>query len=152
MPTAQPDVIVPVSLNEQEAILGELYDRVAPSVVSINFGLRFEQDFIFTQISSGSGFVIDSEGHIMTNAHVLQISPEITNALEEQEVEISETRVEVRMYDGTITDAEIIGIDLDSDLAVLRVDVPAEILRPIAFADSGTLRVGEMVMAIGNPF
>lgn len=152
VPTPIPDVIVPVSLNEQEAILGELYDATAPSVVSINFALRFEDDFIFTPISSGSGFVLDSEGHIMTNAHVLQISQEISDIIEEQEVEITETRVEVRMFDGTITNAEIVGIDLDSDLAVLRVDVAQEMLRPIVFADSGNLRVGQMVLAIGNPF
>src|SRR5690606_22827696 len=65
-PTPVPDLIVPVSLSEQEAILGQLYERVAPSVVSINFALRFEDDFIFTPISSGSGFVLDNEGHIMT--------------------------------------------------------------------------------------
>ena len=152
IPTALPDVVIPISLNEQESILGQLYETAAPSVVSINHGLRFEDDFIFTSISSGSGFVINSEGYIVTNAHVLQFPPEILEFVEDEDLEIVETRVEVRMFDGTITDAEIIGIDLDSDIAVIRVDVIPELLRPIDFADSDRLRVGQTVLAIGNPF
>lgn len=152
MPTALPDIVVPMSLNEQESIFGELYERAAPSVVSISYGLRFEDDFIFTSISSGSGFVITSDGYIVTNAHVLQFPSELLAFIEEEALEISETRVEVRMFDGTITDAEIIGIDLDSDIAVLQVDVAPELLRPIAFANSQHLRVGQTVLAIGNPF
>lgn len=152
VPTPMPDVVVPVSLNEQEAILGQLYETVAPSVVSISYGLRFEGDFIFTPISSGSGFVVDETGHIVTNSHVLQLSSEISQFIEEEDIEVSETRVEVRMFDGIITEAEIIGIDLDSDIAVIKVDIAPEFLRPIDFADSTRLRVGQTVLAIGNPF
>ncbi len=152
VPTPLPDVVVPVSLNEQESILGQLYETVAPSVVSISYGLRFEGDFIFTPISSGSGFVVDETGHIVTNSHVLQLSNEISQFIEEEDIEVSETRVEVRMFDGIITEAEIIGIDLDSDIAVIKVDIAPELLRPIDFADSTRLRVGQTVLAIGNPF
>lgn len=151
-PTPLPDVVVPVSLSEQESILGQLYETAAPSVVSISYGLRFEGDFIFTPISSGSGFIIDDEGYIVTNTHVLQLPDDISQFIEEEDIEVSETRVEVRMFDGTITEAEIIGIDLDSDIAVIQVDVAPEILRPIDFADSTRLRVGQTVLAIGNPF
>ncbi|MGB7339132.1 MAG: trypsin-like peptidase domain-containing protein [Phototrophicaceae bacterium] len=151
-PAYVPDVIIPVSLTEQEAALGALYDKAAPSVVSINFALRFEDDFIYTPISSGSGFIISEQGYIVTNAHVLQVSEDIRRIIEAEEVEISDARVEVRMFDGTITPAEIIGIDSDSDLAVIQVDVPISSLTPIAFADSNALRVGETVLAIGNPF
>ncbi|MEM9953710.1 MAG: trypsin-like peptidase domain-containing protein [Chloroflexota bacterium] len=151
-PTPVPDVVVPVSLSEQEAILGELYERAAPSVVAISYGVRFDDDSIYTPVSTGSGFVIDAEGHIMTNSHVLQISPDIATVIEQQELEIFDERVEVRLFDGTITRAEIIGMDLDSDLAVIKVDVASETLRPIAFGDSDALRIGETVLAIGNPF
>lgn len=149
---AIPDVIVPVSLSEQEAILGNLYNRGAPSVVAISYGLRFEDDLIFTQISSGSGFVIDSDGHIVTNSHVLQTPPEVLQFAESENIDISGDRIEVRLFDGTITSATLIGMDLDSDLAVIKVDIDPETLRPIAFGDSDALRIGETVLAIGNPF
>lgn len=152
LPTAPSDAVVPISLNEQELILGQLYETAAPSVVSINHALRFEDDFVFTSISSGSGFVIHSDGYIVTNAHVLQFPPEIIEFIEDEDLAIAETRVEVRMFDGTITAADIIGIDLDSDIAVIQVDIASDFLRPIAFADSEHLRVGQTVLAIGNPF
>lgn len=153
-PTPIPDTVVPVTLSEQEAILGELYTRLAPSVVSINYGIRLEGEQFFTSVSSGSGFVIDADGHIVTNAHVVQLSQDIQTLIEESEqtIEIAETRVEVSFFDGTLTDAEIIGIDLDSDLAVVRVNLDPNLLVPTTFADSDTLRVGESVVAIGNPF
>ncbi|MGJ3241052.1 MAG: S1C family serine protease [Anaerolineae bacterium] len=153
-PTLNPvqDLIVPLTLNEQEALLGDLYTNVAPSVVSINFALRVGEDFVFTPISSGSGFVIDADGHILTNAHVLQVPEDITGMIANRDLSISETRVEVRLFDGTITSAEIIGEDPDSDLAVIRIAPDVTDLRPIAFADSGNLRVGQSVVAIGNPF
>lgn len=152
IPTPLPDIVVPISLSEQESVLGQLYETAAPSVVSISYGLRFGDDFIFTSISSGSGFVINDSGYIVTNAHVLQLPADISQFIEDEELEVSESRVEVRMFDGTITQADIIGIDLDSDLAVIQVDVAPEFLRPIDFADSERLRVGQTVLAIGNPF
>lgn len=148
---APPAQLVPApSLVEQERLYSQLYENVAPSVVAINYSLRLEDQQLFTPLGSGSGFVIDTQGHIVTNSHVIQLAPDIAEALELTGEE--ESRIEVRMYDGTIVAAEIIGIDDDSDLAVLRVNVDLQRLRPIAFADSNSLRVGQVVLALGNPF
>jgi len=84
----------------------------------------------------GSGFVWDQDGHIVTNNHVVEGAIEI----------------QVLFSDGSIVDAQLVGHDPDSDLAVLRVDVPSANLTPITVADSDTVRVGQLAIAIGNPF
>ncbi len=106
-----------------------LYDQVSPGVVSIQ---------VFAEGSSGigSGFVIDNEGHIVTNYHVVQIAQE----------------VEVHFPSGLKVFGQVIGEDLDSDLALIRVDVNPEELYPIPLGDSNQVRVGQTVVAIGNPF
>jgi S1-C subfamily serine protease len=120
----------------------EIYDRVSPSVVAISVAARrpgtnrFGNEDDETVFGSGSGFVIDKEGHIVTNNHVVE----------------GATRIEINFFDGTLTRAEIIGLDPDSDLAVLKVDLPAEKLQPIAFGDSDELAIGQTVLAIGSPF
>src|SRR5690349_10705859 len=102
---APPAQIAPVlSLVEQERLFAQVYETVAPSVVAINFSIRTEGQQLYTAISSGSGFVIDMQGHIVTNSHVIQIPPELAAGLELTGEE--ETRVEVRMFDGTISAAE----------------------------------------------
>ncbi|MEX0788982.1 MAG: trypsin-like peptidase domain-containing protein, partial [Anaerolineales bacterium] len=83
-----------------------------------------------------SGFVIDNQGHIVTNQHVIADAD----------------RIEVDFPDGLKAWAELVGQDLDSDLAVIRVDVPPGTLAPLPLADSENVRVGEFVVAIGNPF
>lgn len=121
-------------LYETERIYSELYARTAPGVVSI----------IVTQGSGadragegvGSGFVLDTAGHIVTNFHVVD----------------GASRIVVNMYDGTIVRAELIGADPDSDLAVLRVEVPADRLYPLALGNSDILQVGQSVLALGNPY
>jgi S1-C subfamily serine protease len=146
-----PAQIAPViSLVEQERLYAQVYDTVAPSVVAINLSVRPVGEQLYTTISSGSGFVLDTQGHIVTNAHVIRLTDEMGASLQTDEE--LESRVEVRMYDGTIAAAEIIGTDEDSDLAVLRVNVEPQRLRPIGFADSTLLRVGQVVLALGNPF
>jgi len=85
--------------------------------------------------SLGSGFVIDPDGIIVTNNHVIEQADE----------------VEVNFADGTTLTAEVVGRDLKTDLAVLRVDPPAP-LPYVEFGDSEAIRVGDWVMAIGNPF
>lgn len=112
-----------------ESDLAALYDRVNPGVVSI---------IVTTSDASGSGsgFVYDKEGHILTNYHV---------------VEGAET-IEVDFTDGNKVYADLIASDLDSDLAVIRVNVPEEELIPLPLGDSNTLKVGDQVVAIGNPF
>jgi 2-alkenal reductase len=85
---------------------------------------------------AGSGFFYDQRGHIVTNAHVVD-SAEV---------------VDVVLYDETIVPAEVIGLDDDSDLAVLRVDLPASQQTPLPLADSDAVLPGQEVIAIGNPF
>jgi putative serine protease PepD len=88
------------------------------------------------QTSQGSGFVYDREGHIVTNDHV---------------VDGAET-VSVRFSNGSAYEATVVGTDASSDLAVLKVDAPASLLRPLPLADSSNVRVGQAVVAIGSPF
>jgi len=87
-------------------------------------------------IGAGSGFVWDKQGHIITNNHVVA------------EAE----KIEVTFSDGSTVSAEIVGSDPDSDLAVLKVDVPSEKLEPVTIGDSSQVRPGQLAIAIGNPF
>lgn len=136
------------SLSEQEHIYENIYNTVAPSVVSITIQARRNPDTAWQGISSGSGFVIDEEGHIVTNYHVIAPSENVEQFLGED----AEGRISVSMFDGTITRAEIIGRAPQSDLAVIRIDVSADRLHPVTFGDSETLHQGQFVFAIGNPF
>jgi S1-C subfamily serine protease len=122
-PPLAPDI---VSL---EAALVRLYEQVSPGVISIR---------VLTETIDGlgSGFVIDREGHILTNYHVIQ----------------GVTIVEINFPSGDKVRGEVIGVDLDSDLAVIKVDAPPEILHPLTLGDSQSLKVGQTVVAIGNPF
>jgi len=126
---AAPDIVLSADLVSQQDALVSLYEAVSPGVVSI---------YVETQqgAGQGSGFVIDSDGHIVTNFHVVQDA----------------TYVEVSFSSGLKAVAEVVGLDADSDLAVIKVDVPSENLLPLALGDSEALRVGEIVVAIGNPF
>ena len=130
----------PVTEAAVQGLLTNLYERVSPSVVAINVLSERNgtgvpgQDGIVS--GSGSGFVIDDEGHIVTNNHVVE----------------GATMIEVGFFDGTLARGEIIGLDPDSDLAVIKVDLPVEKLQPIEFADSSQLNIGDPVVAIGSPF
>jgi 2-alkenal reductase len=103
-------------------------------VVAIRVSAVYRNQVIST--GTGSGFVLDQAGHIVTNNHVVD----------------GATQIEVDFYDGTLAWASIVGVDPDSDLAVLKVDLPAEQFHPITFGDSDTLQIGETVLAIGSPF
>ncbi len=120
--------VIPDSVLLQDALIA-LYQDISPGVVSIQ---------VYAQNGSGigSGFVIDKEGHVVTNYHVVQGASE----------------VEVHFPSGLKVYGEVVGEDLDSDLAVIRVDVDPEELYPLALGDSSQLRVGQSVIAIGNPF
>jgi 2-alkenal reductase len=91
---------------------------------------------IFTDQGQGSGFLYDGQGHIITNYHVIE----------------GAQTIEVRFTSGFMAYGTVIGTDLDSDLAVLKVDAPAEELHPLPLGDSDSLKVGQTVVAIGNPF
>lgn len=84
----------------------------------------------------GSGFVWDTSGHIITNNHVID----------------GAEKIEVGFSDGKTITATLVGADPDSDLAVIKVDVPAEQLKPVTVADSSLVKVGQLAVAIGNPF
>ena len=142
------DVIVAA----QEEVLGRIYDSVQPSVVHIRVAVQVNQegsggqfpfpfDFDrgpreFFRGGEGSGFVWDKEGHIVTNYHVVQDA----------------THVTVIFSDDSEAHAEILGGDPGSDLAVIKVDVPADQLHPVTLGDSNDVRVGQLAVAIGNPF
>lgn len=128
-------------LEDIEVVITELAERAKPSVVSLfpiittAKGREFSQERIPNTPGSGSGVIIDSEGHIITNNHVVGDSAEI----------------EVRLSDSTKLIAQVIGKDPDTDLAVLKVtaDHPLPAAR---LGDSATVRVGQWVLAVGNPF
>ena len=109
--------------------LSALYEAALPGVVAIR---------VFSESGSGlgSGFVFDNQGHIVTNFHVVE----------------GATEVEVDFSSGYKTYGTVIGTDLDSDLAVVKVDMPAEALNPLPIGNSDQLHVGQTVIAIGNPF
>lgn len=121
--------LLSVDPAQGQELLVMLFQRVNPGVVAIKT--------IGEQAGSlGSGFVFDAQGHIVTNYHVVEGS----------------RQVEVDFTSGFKTYGTVIGTDLDSDLAVIKVTVPAGELSPLTLGDSDTLQVGQSVIAIGNPF
>jgi S1-C subfamily serine protease len=125
-----------LDLAERRVI--DVYQRVSPAVVSINTVVTV-RDFFYNTIpqeGSGSGFVIDSLGHLLTNYHVVEGAEEIT----------------VIFGEGDSYPAEVVGADPRNDIAVLRVDAPADLLVPVELGSSASLLVGQRAIAIGNPF
>ncbi|MDX1615715.1 MAG: trypsin-like peptidase domain-containing protein [Candidatus Promineifilaceae bacterium] len=114
------------------ALLGDLYQRINPGVVNVQV---FTAEGLGGQ-GAGSGFVLDQEGHIVTNNHVVAGSQRVT----------------VVFYNGLEAQAEIVGTDDDSDLAVLKVEQMPEGVQVLDLADSDAVRPGDWVLAIGNPF
>lgn len=124
---------VPVELQvlaAQEALLTGIYDRIVPSVV------RIVTSPGTLGASEGSGFVWDDRGHIVTNYHVVR-GGGVMRAL---------------FFSGDEYDATVIGSDPDADIAVIKIDAPAEKLTPIELGDSSGLRPGQFTIAIGAPF
>ncbi len=135
-PVTLPSEEVVAGVLAEEAVFSSVYERVNPSVVNIEVSARDRQGNL-VDYGSGSGFVIDTEGHIVTNHHVIARAD----------------AVRVTFSDGTVLDAGVIGSDEFSDLAVLKVDAPEGYsLVPVELGDSDTVRVGDVVIAIGNPF
>jgi 2-alkenal reductase len=126
--------VAPAPVTETERFVSDIYNRVSPSVVSIS--VVGSNDRLGTFGASGTGFVIDTQGHIVTNNHVVDGADQI----------------EVNFLDGTIVEGKVVGLDPDSDLAVLQVDLSADKLVPITFGDSDALFIGETTLAIGSPF
>ncbi|MDX2160916.1 MAG: trypsin-like peptidase domain-containing protein [bacterium] len=131
--------VIPDNATANERLYATIYTTASPSVVSINVITSAVQDQFGSEglaESTGTGFVIDTNGHIVTNAHVVEDSQ----------------RIEINFFDGRIVRAELVGIDRDSDVAVVRVAEPAETLQPLQFGDSDALFIGQEVVAIGSPF
>jgi S1-C subfamily serine protease len=137
------------SVSDLEQTLQQIYQQVNPSVVAINvvgqasatsvipfFGDNGDEQPVIPQQALGSGFVWDKDGHIVTNNHVVDGAEKIS----------------VTFADGTIVPATLVGADPDSDLAVIKVDLPADQLNPVTVADSKQVKVGQLAVAIGNPF
>jgi len=117
--------------------LVQLYQLVNPGIVTVWTYIESNQSLSEnTPSGQGSGFVIDSNGHILTNQHVIADAE----------------KIEVDFPSGHRAWASIVGTDPDSDLAVLKVDLPADVLHPLPLGDSDSVQVGEFVVAIGNPF
>ncbi len=136
-PVVTPQPVVAQPVLDSERVYSTIYYNVSPSVVSINVvARRSSQATIPSSFSTGTGFVIDTNGHIVTNAHVVE----------------GATRIEVNFFDGSIYRADIVGIDLDSDLAVIQVERSAAELFPVPLGDSSALFIGQEVVAIGSPF
>jgi S1-C subfamily serine protease len=122
--------VAPINSNavnpaaEQDGLVA-LYESVSPGTIAI-----------ITDQGQGSGFVYDAQGDIVTNYHVIE----------------GAKSVEVKFTSGYMAYGTIVGTDLDSDLAVIKVDAPASELHPLPLGDSSALKVGQTVVAIGNPF
>ena len=127
-------------LEEDERATIELFGKVSPSVAYIT-SVSLRRDWYSLNIYEipqgvGSGFVWDERGHVVTNFHVIQGS----------------SAARVTLADHSTWDAKIVGIAPEKDLAVLEIEAPQELLRPIPVGTSRDLRVGQKVLAIGNPF
>ena len=137
-PTAADD-----DLSPDERINIAVYEKANRSVVNITTKVRSEDFFFFSeteQEGSGSGCVIDNDGHIITNNHVVEDAVQ------------NRGTITVTMFDSSTYEAEVVGTDWQTDLAVLRVPASRDKLFPVELGDSSNLRVGLRVFVIGNPF
>lgn len=117
-------------VTDEGSSVREVYTRDGRGVVSVDVAATSESG-----PSGGSGFVVDEAGHIVTNQHVVEGAEDIS----------------VRFSDGTRREAEVVGQDPSTDVAVIKVDAPEEALEPLTLGDSNSVGVGEPVIAIGNP-
>lgn len=128
------------TLLAAEAATIDLFDAASRSVVCIRTFSRHVEESAGAvhelPLGAGSGFVWDRQGHVVTNFHVVD----------------GAEQVEVALADHTHWRARLVGIAPEKDLAVLRIDAPAERLEPLPVADSTRVRVGQTVLAVGNPF
>ncbi len=129
-----------------ERTMMDVYQESLPSIVNIRVTTSLDLSLFddappedhpeFFNQGGGSGFVWDNKGHIVTNNHVVEDA----------------TDIDVIFPDDTRVSAEVVGVDPDSDLAVIKVDLPGGKLKPIALGNSDDVQVGQLAIAIGNPF
>ena len=123
----------PISSYSKNLSLSEIFEKSESGVVRVNVQRANSVDGVG---GIGSGFVFDKKGHIITNAHVVNDA----------------TKVVVTFLDGRSYNAEIIGVDEYTDIAVIKVNADFSLLQPVLLGDSSNLKVGEQIAAIGNPF
>lgn len=127
-PTALSDALV-AAADAEYLLLTNIYERASPSVVNIEASINGET-------RRGSGFVFDRQGHIITNAHLVKDADAIV----------------VTLRNTYVLNAELIGLDSFSDLALLKVSTAAERLSPLRIGESAPVKVGQRAISIGNPF
>jgi putative serine protease PepD len=126
------------ALSDAEKVVIRIYREVSPAVVHIT-STALAYDFFFNQVpqsGTGSGFIINEQGYIVTNNHVVEDAKSL----------------EVTLANGKKMPARLVGRDPNNDLAVIKVDAPAEKLQVARLGSSEELQVGQMTVAIGNPF
>ncbi|MCM8774927.1 MAG: trypsin-like peptidase domain-containing protein [Candidatus Omnitrophica bacterium] len=143
VPFSQPMPVTPppAELGADERATIEIFEKMSPSVVFIKNAALVQFGFFSLNIQeipqgAGSGFIWDERGHVVTNYHVIH------NA----------SKIEVVLANQTSYQAKVIGAAPDYDLAVLKINAPRELLRPLPIGSSKDLHVGQKVLAIGNPF
>jgi S1-C subfamily serine protease len=151
-PETAPDPAPPVFASADPRLAGRnaqlnsdaviaVYEQVSPAVVNINFTARSRDQFgrSVVQQGTGSGFIISNQGHIATNHHVAGEA----------------SRLDVTLANGDSYVGELTGVDMANDLAIVKLQAPANVLASlpvVPLGDSNQVRVGETVVAIGNPF
>jgi len=142
-PTDRPaprPVAARAELTTAEQTMTSLFEQVSPSVVYIT-SIALRRDFYRLNVmeipsGTGSGFIWDEDGHVVTNFHVIR----------------GGNRAEITLSDHSTWEGTVVGVAPEKDLAVLRIDAPRESLRPLLIGSSADLKVGQSVLAIGNPF
>jgi S1-C subfamily serine protease len=131
--------LAPGELSQEEQINVAVYENVNRSVVHITTRGVGREGFFLLEVpteGAGSGSILDKSGHILTNYHVVE----------------GARQVAVTLFDGKSYDARFLGADPINDVAVIKIEAPADVLHPVVFGDSNRLKVGMRVFAIGNPF
>lgn len=140
-PNAEPRTVAPRrDLPAEERSTIEVFKRATRSIVYIN-NVEYRRSVFSLNVfeipaGSGSGFIWDRDGHIVTNYHVISAAD----------------KIEVTLVDQSTWPARVVGSDPDKDLAVVKIEAPRDVLVPIVVGTSNDLEVGQKVLAIGNPF
>lgn len=137
LPTMSVEAEVAANALEEQIIA--VYEQVSASVVNItNRGIVYTwfNEPVEQELGTGSGFIYDADGHIVTNYHVVENATDLL----------------VTLADGRTFSAKIVGVDPSTDLAVIRIETDESLPPPIGLGDSNRLRVGQFVVAIGSPF
>ncbi|MCB0829711.1 MAG: trypsin-like peptidase domain-containing protein, partial [Solirubrobacterales bacterium] len=134
------------SNQDDQNLVNQIYNRDSDGVGFITAsGITTESSSAFdpfgqqqgTSTATGSGFLIDTDGHMVTNNHVIEGAKKITVTLGDSDA---------------VYDATVVGTDPSTDLALLKVDAPQDEMKPLKLGDSANVKVGDPVVAIGNPF